>query len=311
MANVAQGGLVVYGSFVGGALATIWFLRKWLPVLRLLDVIAPSVMLGLAIGRIGCFLNGCCFGGVSDVPWAVSFPQTSPAFQRQLSQGQIDLHGLLLRDPQKETDSQGPAIIFAVTPGSPAMKAGLKAGDQIVEIDRQSAADGRPTRLFPAQRSIKKGLEETPSRLFAVGRRNGALGNIGRRDAQHLIRTAGETEPATWTVTAADEPPARSLPTQPTQLYGTADALLLCLLLLAFEPFRRFDGETLALMVTLHPIARFLLESVRVDEPKKFLGLSISQVGSLMFLGVAAGLWCYLLLRRPAGSAAQWPDKPI
>ncbi len=86
VANVAQGGLVVYGSFVGGAISTIWFLRRnRLPVLQMCDLVAPGVMLGLAIGRIGCFLNGCCFGGVSDVPWAVEFPISSPPAKRQMN----------------------------------------------------------------------------------------------------------------------------------------------------------------------------------------------------------------------------------
>jgi len=37
------------------------------------DLIAPSVMLGYAIGRIGCFFNGCCYGAPTNLPWAVSF----------------------------------------------------------------------------------------------------------------------------------------------------------------------------------------------------------------------------------------------
>jgi len=63
--NIPAGGLVVYGSLIAGSLALIWFVKKnKLPGLALCDLIAPSMVLGLAFGRIGCLLNGCCFGGV-------------------------------------------------------------------------------------------------------------------------------------------------------------------------------------------------------------------------------------------------------
>ncbi len=81
--NLTQGGLVVYGSFFGGLLGMLLFVRKHrLPLLALADLIAPSMLLGLAIGRVGCLLNGCCFGGVCDHPWAIEFPATSPAYRR-------------------------------------------------------------------------------------------------------------------------------------------------------------------------------------------------------------------------------------
>ena len=74
-------------------------------------------------------------------------------------------------------------------------------------------------------------------------------------------------------------------------------------ILLAFAPFRRRDGELLALLLTIYPIARFLLEMIRTDEPGILgTGLSIAQNMSLVLLLLAAGLWCYIL-RRPRGLA--------
>jgi len=71
-----RGGLVFYGGVIVAALATILFARvKKVPIPALLDVIAPSVALGLFIGRIGCFLNGCCFGRPTGLPWGVVFPE--------------------------------------------------------------------------------------------------------------------------------------------------------------------------------------------------------------------------------------------
>jgi phosphatidylglycerol:prolipoprotein diacylglycerol transferase len=54
----------------------VWiFLRiKKLPWLAVFDMLAPTVGLGLGLGRIGCFLNGCCFGTPTDLPWGITFP---------------------------------------------------------------------------------------------------------------------------------------------------------------------------------------------------------------------------------------------
>jgi phosphatidylglycerol:prolipoprotein diacylglycerol transferase len=59
------GGLVFYGGFVAGALTTIAYARaQKLPFGRFLDACAPGVALGLAFGRIGCFMGGCCWGDI-------------------------------------------------------------------------------------------------------------------------------------------------------------------------------------------------------------------------------------------------------
>ena len=91
----------------------------------------------------------------------------------------------------------------------------------------------------------------------------------------------------------------------PTQIYSAIDAGLLGWLLWAYFPFRRRDGECIALLLTIHPITRFLLEIIRTDEPAVFgTGLSISQNISFVLLACGAGLWWYLS-RRPRGVV--WP----
>jgi phosphatidylglycerol:prolipoprotein diacylglycerol transferase len=83
-----QGGNVFYGCILGGLTGSIlyWFRRRY-PFLGMCDVAAPSVAIGAAVGRIGCFLNGCCHGGVCGLPWAVRFPAGSHAWVRQLNAG--------------------------------------------------------------------------------------------------------------------------------------------------------------------------------------------------------------------------------
>ena len=72
---VQRGGLVYYGGLIGASLATILFgLWRKLPLWKLADVLAPSIALGSMLGRIGCLMNGCCFGRSCTWPWAIRFP---------------------------------------------------------------------------------------------------------------------------------------------------------------------------------------------------------------------------------------------
>ena len=79
--NIRQGGLTYYGGFL---LATptliLYAIWKKVPIRVGMDIIAPCLMIGLGFGRIGCFLNGCCFGAECTVPWAVEFPYGSDAY---------------------------------------------------------------------------------------------------------------------------------------------------------------------------------------------------------------------------------------
>ncbi|MFM7077651.1 MAG: prolipoprotein diacylglyceryl transferase [Planctomycetaceae bacterium] len=181
--NVAAGGLTVFGSIPTAALAAWRFAaRRGLSLPRLADCIAPGLLLGLAIGRVGCFLNGCCYGGPCDLPWGVRFPPDSPPWVDQVGRG-----------------------------------------------------------LLPV---------------------------------------------------AAGAPPPWSLPVHPAQLYAAIDAALLAWLAAAFTPWARRDGAVFALVLTLHPISRILLEMIRVDEaPALGTPLSISQLISVVLLACAAVAW--------------------
>ena len=83
-------GFVSYGAPVGVLVAGWVYARvARLSLWRLLDLAAPSVALGFAITRIGCFLNGCCYGRPTGLPWGVRFPASSPA---GLAFGDTPLH---------------------------------------------------------------------------------------------------------------------------------------------------------------------------------------------------------------------------
>jgi len=77
--KVWEGGLVFYGGLVGAVLAN-WLYLWWrkTPVWQMADIVAPSVALGQGFGRLGCFLNGCCYGGACTEHFALGVP--FPAF---------------------------------------------------------------------------------------------------------------------------------------------------------------------------------------------------------------------------------------
>jgi len=195
--NLAAGGLVVFGALPTAAVAAWWFARRrGLSVLQLADCIAPGLLVGLALGRIGCFLNGCCYGGLCELPWAVQFPPGSPPWFDQVARGLLP----------------------------------------------------HPT-------------------------------------------AGGVANP--------------SLPVHPAQLYAALDAAILAGLAVAFTPVARRDGEVFALVLTLHPISRILLEAIRIDEaPALGTPLSISQLISLVMLTAAGLLWWWLSRQPVRGHAA-------
>jgi len=73
--DLDAGGMVWYGGLLFAAFGIVLYAwRQRLSILTLADALAPSIALGLAIGRIGCFLNGCCYGRPTTLPWAVTSP---------------------------------------------------------------------------------------------------------------------------------------------------------------------------------------------------------------------------------------------
>ncbi|MDG3003447.1 prolipoprotein diacylglyceryl transferase [Paludisphaera mucosa] len=188
-----KGGIVYYGGIFGGALAFFVYRRfNPFPVRPYLDALAPSIAVGTLFGRLGCFLNGCCFGDVCHTALGVRFPRESPPWESEVRLG-----------------------------------------------------------LIP------------PDAL-------------------------------------------RSLPLHPTQLYSALDAFVLLILLSAFYPFRRRDGEVMGVLMIAYPITRFLIEYVRNDEGIFFAGLTISQTISVGLLAAAAAYW-YWLSRCPKSRYADLP----
>ncbi len=127
--KIYEGGLVYYGGLFTGIITLFLYVKKHhLPFLKIIDVVIPSAALGLGFGRIGCFLNGCCFGKIAPhLPWAMQFPRTldktgmvdgSPAFLHQYELGLVhlsDMHTLPIHPTQLYSFLSDVALFFILS----------------------------------------------------------------------------------------------------------------------------------------------------------------------------------------------------
>lgn len=258
-----QGGLVVFGSLFGGSLAALVYLKmNRMPVLRTLDLIAPGMALGLAIGRVGCLMNGCCYGGVAEIDRlpTLQFPAGSAPYMQQLIEGDlVGIRTIANLEDLGEKDAYR-YIVTVVETGS--------IGDQlgIVPNDRLT--------IFPP--------DELKIRFFLTGDRSAA-------DSEEVVYLASDRQGLLEL--PLSRLPRQSLATHPTQVYSSVDAFLLSIFLWFYWNLRKIEGEVFGLMLLLHGASRFLLEMIRQDE----LGiwgtpLTISQWISL-FLIVGGIVW--------------------
>lgn len=89
-----EGGFVFQGAFFGGLAAGLVYLwRRKLSFWVAADFTALGLVFGHAIGRVGCFFGGCCYGGLCDLPWGVVFPNLGigPRHPTQLYEGLANL----------------------------------------------------------------------------------------------------------------------------------------------------------------------------------------------------------------------------
>ena len=103
--NITSGGLIYYGGVLAALALVVAYLRlKRLPIRRYLDILAASMMIGLAFGRAGCLLNGCCYGAVCDEHWPLAM--RFPMYSRPL----IKLDG---RANPFSASQEGPSPVYA------------------------------------------------------------------------------------------------------------------------------------------------------------------------------------------------------
>ncbi len=93
--NLRAGGLALHGALIASVFVFIYYTKsKKISTTKFLDLFAPPILLGIAIGRIGCFFNGCCVGMEAQPPWGMIFADagiTSPRYPTQLYELILDL----------------------------------------------------------------------------------------------------------------------------------------------------------------------------------------------------------------------------
>jgi prolipoprotein diacylglyceryltransferase len=271
--RIWDGGIVLYGALAGGLLGYVgawWFIFRKLRVstLRMADVLAPPLVLGICLGRLGCLLNGCCYGQVACpdcATYPVTFPLSAPPREGLVAEGLQTAAGFTFAEHQ---NARG-ARVGRVVPDSPAWQSGLRPGDLIVRAGDRDVSTPEELSEYLELRNWR-------------GRNQLALSVIHEGGA------------------AAGDLPAfapRTLGLYPTQVYESISMVLLLLLLLAYEPFRRREGQLMALAMVGYAVHRYLNEQLRADpRPQSFEWLA-----SLVLFVAGVGLW--LWLQRPLASA--------
>lgn len=92
--RLSEGGLSFHGGLILGVVAGIWFCqRRRISPWQMADLVAPAIALGTAIARIGCLLNGCCYGYVTELPIGlpVALEDPSPRHPTQIYASVLNL----------------------------------------------------------------------------------------------------------------------------------------------------------------------------------------------------------------------------
>ena len=262
------------------ALPICYFLYKRVSIRVYLDIVAPSIMLGLAFGRVGCTLNGCCFGSVcatdageARLPWTITFPYASPAYERQWRRGELAVPDDLI----------------------------VRLKDANALLPRESLYFA-PEKLDQRLADIKA-IQDPEQRTSAIK----ANENLFRQHTFLLkLATAAGKIPSDF----ADHALARrSLPVQPTQIYSCINALMLWILLAIIFRIRRRHGVVMPWMFVLYGASRMILEQIRSDNPHDIWIFTISQAVGLAMI-VIGTLWLLILRKFPMQSPRAIPWTP-
>jgi prolipoprotein diacylglyceryltransferase len=346
--RIWEGGIVLYGGIVAGMLAFLAYYRFFLKkagvsVWKLADVAGPGLALGIALGRVGCFLNGCCYGHVAPEGCpSAGFPLlTCPARDIVVDRQAYQIPtGFTVKPAPDNIQS----VVDRVEPHSAAERSGLHPGDRIVGINGRAnggiiiVVSDEPEALKRAAEAAQKSgatvesdPDESPSRIrlfepdpnLVVPLRNriqGELLFLGRAYESDVFTDLINNWPrgqqsltlnvqrGGQTITIGPFTP-RTIGLHPTQLYETISMFLLIIFLMAYYPFRRHDGQVFTLFIVVYAIHRFLNESLRNDTdivgiPQ--LKMTLSQNISILMLLFAAALEIGLrVTRRPLRQTSQ------
>ena len=297
--DVRGGGLEVYGGLI--AVVVLVFLYLWLGKYSIrwyLDIVAPSTALGMAIGRIGCLLNGCCFGGVCDLPWAVRFPYGSPAQLQQWTEGRAGA-GL----PQELLIFADDGITIDGTAANPLPREIVTTPTREIEATHTAFAEYR-ARVSDLRAKLAQATDPGEKQRLQAN-----ITTLERQELPALLSGGCRTPPVLsgrqmdkYGLSATElrdlAQKYRSLRVHPTQVYSAITLGLLAALLSAVYWRRTRDGQVICTLLLIEPITRVFLEILRADNPEdvtipwlpvpltisQFLAICLSLVGLIGLL---------------------------
>ncbi len=282
--DVTSGGLIYYGGVVLGTLLVVVYLhRKRISVRRYLDIVAVSLMVGLAFGRAGCFLNGCCYGGRCSEDWSLS--TRFPMYSKPL----LKFDG---RDNPFSQGPQGPSPVYS-----------HQLEQRAIELHKQGHKDSlalAKTRKFDGLLNPDPALIDTASTSRSV-----LYTTDGKKAYAPVLPLVSPESFTKEQIEIAEA--SHSLALRPAQALGFFNALLLAALLCAFFRHRRREGQVFAVLLIIYPITRFLLEGIRIDTALHY-GMTHNQYTSLAT--VVAGVLMMLLINKlPASAGPTWAQR--
>jgi phosphatidylglycerol:prolipoprotein diacylglycerol transferase len=280
--KIWDGGIVLYGSVLGGLVGYVFaylflFRKNRLSTPKLADILAPSIAVGLCLGRFGCFLNGCCYGQVAcpTCPvYAVHFPLSAPAREGLVEQGYQTPAGFTLAQQQPKDVG---ARVGKVDPQSLAYDAGLRDGDLILRVND---CEIEAREIEDHTRAIQP-VDVLTRRLVYRWPR-------GETELRLTVKHAQQNQPV-------ELPPIapRTLGLHPTQLYEVVSMALLFLVLTAYYPLRRRQGQVMAVLMVGYGVHRYLNELLR-DDPRP---QGLESFTSIILVVAGIILWTLLQLR--------------
>lgn len=295
--NVSAGGMEFYGGFIGAFIGVLGYLWVKKASFRLyFDIIAPSLMFGMGMARIGCFLNGCCWGAAcpTEMTWAVTFPYGSPVQVRQFEQRLSTVPAELLYVRNEGTAFILPRDLLREV-GDKDSRLGQRYYELSMKLEnklREGTTSEEIKALRKKQRQVLARWKQQEDNFVPLIARNVSKFDV---PPAKLYQMAHDTE-------------SRSIYVHPAQLYASIDGFVLAILLSTVFYRRKRQGVVFGLLFLLYPIMRFMEEIIRSDNPHDTAGLTISQFISLVLFLIGV-IWMFIVYRLPLRSPKAKPDR--
>jgi phosphatidylglycerol---prolipoprotein diacylglyceryl transferase len=327
--RIWEGGIVLYGGIIAGIFAFLVFFymflrRAGVSFWKLADAAGPPLALGIALGRIGCFLNGCCYGHVA--PEGTLFTAAFPILTCPARDEVVDRAGYQTEKgfTTKSTGDDIRSVVDRVEPSSAAERVGIETGDRIVSVNGRANSgvltvlgEDEPLELAAkvagdlgavvvddrvnGERRVKVFVDDPKEFVTVRTKLNSALlfakAHVFDTDVFSDLITHWPRGDQTLDLGVERNGQLfhigpfvpRTLGLHPTQVYETVSMVLLMFFLLAYYPFRQYDGQVMTLFIGLYAVHRFLDETLRNDTDIVALGMTLSQnISILMFLFAVA-----------------------